>query len=745
VLLALACGVLTLARFLVPAETADEGETLGLVVGWLALATVIPWMAWRDGRFSWRPSWPEAAVLGLALPQVVSAIALLVHGVGNRRAALNMLWEWLGVAVAFAVLRVWTRSTPGREQLRTLLIAAGLLLAGLGVWQRLVFYPQIQAAYLEWQALDAGRHGRGPQVTQRLAELQRELGPELLALAGSSAAALKQRILDSHEPFGRFGLTNTLGGVLSVTLILLAGLLPPRDRWGWTLWSVAAAVTGCTLALTRSRTAWLATLCGLVVLAVVRWTDGAERSVRRWMWRRFVLGALGVIPLASLALALGAVDRQDLVEAPKSVLYRIQYWTATWPIIREHPWLGVGPGNFRQHYLQHKLPEASEEISDPHNLVLDLWSTGGVPGLLGLLGILTLAVWRWRAILAQPPETSSVVRVDVPGEHWRWLCVVGWLTCGLIFAAGFAFANRIDREVLWLGLAWGPAAWTADRLNGTCRHPASTSVAAPAAGLAILIHLATSGGIAMPVVTLLLLMLLFVLSQDPVAADAPVADANAPRSRLSLPIHFTGGRTAGLFATSGALLLAGCLWSGWGPVTMAEMQLSAAETVLRVDHRPQEAVDLYRLATESDPWNPRTWEGLMLGEATLWQRGGRDAERRFEAALAASERMRAADALDPHADRLQGELWMRRFQSTRRAADAAAAVVAFSRAAELYPHSALIQMLLARACQAAGEPTRASGAARRALQLDDLFIVAGHYDKVLPPADRQELEVLAGN
>ncbi len=48
-------------------------------------------------------------------------------------------------------------------------------------------------------------------------------------------------------------------------------------------------------------------------------------------------------------------------------------------MIADHPWLGCGPGNFQDFYTQYKLPEASEEIADPHNFLLEIWATAGTP------------------------------------------------------------------------------------------------------------------------------------------------------------------------------------------------------------------------------------------------------------------------------------------------------------------------------------------------------------------------------
>src|SRR4029079_4411509 len=74
----------------------------------------------------------------------------------------------------------------------------------------------------------------------------------------------------------------------------------------------------------------------------------------------------------------------------KSLRYRFEYWSSTWQMLQESTrnWLtGVGPGNFRQHYLQFKLPQSSEEIAAPHNLMLDVRANGGLLALAGLAGL----------------------------------------------------------------------------------------------------------------------------------------------------------------------------------------------------------------------------------------------------------------------------------------------------------------------------------------------------------------------
>jgi putative inorganic carbon (HCO3(-)) transporter len=64
----------------------------------------------------------------------------------------------------------------------------------------------------------------------------------------------------------------------------------------------------------------------------------------------------------------------------------------------DHPWLGVGPDNFLYAYrTRYVLPSAWQELSlsHPHNIVLDLWTRLGIPGLA--VGIWAIASGAWRA------------------------------------------------------------------------------------------------------------------------------------------------------------------------------------------------------------------------------------------------------------------------------------------------------------------------------------------------------------
>src|SRR5690606_14697616 len=129
-----------LARYFLPAESAALGETLWIVQFWLISAVVWFWLSARRGDPRRRFDAFDFGVGLLVGGHVLSAAAVLLTE-GDRRAALNMLWEWIGIGVATLMLRDVLRRDEGRSHLLTMLVLATITLAGLGLWQHHVWYP----------------------------------------------------------------------------------------------------------------------------------------------------------------------------------------------------------------------------------------------------------------------------------------------------------------------------------------------------------------------------------------------------------------------------------------------------------------------------------------------------------------------------------------------------------------------------------------------------------------------------
>jgi len=126
-------------------------------------------------------------------------------------------------------------------------------------------------------------------------------------------------------------------------------------------------------------------------LLVMAWRAGG-----RYRWAALalvVVGALALIPLLRLPRFASMFDLQQ-----GSTFFRLELWRSSLTLVREHPWFGVGPGNFLAAYrTRYVLPSAWQEfnLEHPHNVYLDHWTRLGLPGLLA--GVVVQVMF-WRRI-----------------------------------------------------------------------------------------------------------------------------------------------------------------------------------------------------------------------------------------------------------------------------------------------------------------------------------------------------------
>ena len=95
-------------------------------------------------------------------------------------------------------------------------------------------------------------------------------------------------------------------------------------------------------------------------------------------------------------------------------------------MIADRPLLGCGPGNFQDVYSRYMLPEASEEVSDPHDFLLEVWATAGTPALLALLAALGLFAWGNGRVGLSPPSHQGGVKSTRPGGARRDPLPTAW-------------------------------------------------------------------------------------------------------------------------------------------------------------------------------------------------------------------------------------------------------------------------------------------------------------------------------
>jgi len=388
-----AAGLLVLPQFVTSASfDGAQGipgpvTVLGLGLGfWLMpILLVISWVA--EGRARLSHPW-----LLLPVGLFVAGAAVSTALAADKSSALVRAAELTGLWVGAWALVESLRSDGERRFLLAVLVAAAAGAAAVGIYQGAYGLPQAWQYFQGHREEVLAQHGIMPGSYAEKAFIGR--------FTGGVQAAL--------------GHPNVLAALLVLGLLVAAGLA--REKWsevasrgarGLAVFPILAMVAcAAGLVLTQSRAGEAAAVVGLWWL-VVAWRV-RRRGLRVALWLAPLVAGGAAIALAA------ALDGPGAADALKSLRYRLDYWQATAEILRRYGLAGVGLENFGLYYTEFKLPAAVEEIRDPHNLVLSVWSSLGLAGLLALAGLVVVAVRAWLAKKGTAPFSGRSEKGAVP-------------------------------------------------------------------------------------------------------------------------------------------------------------------------------------------------------------------------------------------------------------------------------------------------------------------------------------------
>ena len=128
---------------------------------------------------------------------------------------------------------------------------------------------------------------------------------------------------------------------------------------------------------------------GIWTAAVVCYR-AAGNSWRSWQAR---LTTLGLFFLAAMLLLIGyeLFSHESFSPILNS---RLDAWATTSTLIREHPFLGVGPGNFSRVYPTFLTSAAQGKIAEPPSFLLESAANYGMIGLAAIVTTIALLFWR---------------------------------------------------------------------------------------------------------------------------------------------------------------------------------------------------------------------------------------------------------------------------------------------------------------------------------------------------------------
>ncbi len=243
------------------------------------------------------------------------------------------------------------------------------------------------------------------------------------------------------------------------------------------LLSLGAMLAG--LLMSWSRGAWLGAAAALVIVVVVQSRRALVLTVALALVLVFIvlLSSLNVIPEAIAARFSGIGDYVTVFDvrgvkvddANFAVVERMAHWQAAWEMFFDHPWLGVGFGNYAVMYPVYALPRWSDPLGHAHNYYLNVAAEAGLVGLGAYLLLWAAVFWQgWvcvrNAKVRSKLETVGVKRLAatalrLPPPAYRGLAA-GLLGMVVALSLHNGFDNLFVHGMhVQVGIGLGTVAW----------------------------------------------------------------------------------------------------------------------------------------------------------------------------------------------------------------------------------------------------------------------------------------------
>ncbi|MDR2116170.1 MAG: O-antigen ligase family protein [Planctomycetaceae bacterium] len=570
-------GLFSLTLFL-PGEQAERSGLFHLpCILWLltALIWVILPLLKKGCLPKIRFSRIDLFVYGFFAVTCISGIWNILPGHGGAvRSGLNMLSVWLGLAAAWFLFRQTLHNQKTVAIIFGIIIAVMFSEALLGLYQQFIGIPDMLRQFES-----------APEKT--IAQIDSSIKPNTPDW-NRLVARLK-----TAKPMGTYPMTNSLGGLLGCWFIFLAGFLVlffPRtflQRLGSV--TIISVLFIC-FVFTQCRSGIIAVGVGILLLAFV--------LIRRHWGTKLLFVGSAVIVLFILTIFVSS-GKSLIGGASRSLGFRLEYWQASLGMIRDYPVFGCGSGNFKQTYMQYKLPQASEEVSDPHNFAIEIAAVSGLPALL-LFAIPFGFLLRncFRTISMPVPIEDSSPRSEV------FLFYGGLFGCLLAFCLSFNSEAGMDfLAPVFAAVSFPVIAFVFKRFD----HQIPASLVSVTIVI-FFVHLSASGGIS---VTSTIICLWFL---------AAVLVNRLNNTEIE---HYVLRIGIAIFLISAIVFVQ---QMSYRPVLRAGSFLLQAETETDEFQR----IALLRQAAQADSWSSIIRERLAMETFRLWLIFPNDAARKAE-------------------------------------------------------------------------------------------------------------------
>ena len=328
--------------------------------------------------------------------KLVWLLAVIMGGVYLLPMGFDAL---LAIALAFLLLNSPELRLSARSLLRDPLFACALLLlcylglsvfwsepltlkTGVQLWLRLVFI----IAFVVAVALCVG----ATSATMVLFSQAVTVCALLCGLVSITLFYLEPPEHERLQGLFRFDNPGRIGRMFAVAALFNLCLLHlGRGHWRWLAWA-GLAVSCFAVALSGTRSAWLAALIGIVCYMLAGY---------RTNFARVFLVSLACVALVGMGLGYLLLDDPAALSRlfPRGDSFRLSIWQANLADIRNgHLWFGWGQ------LVDHWIEAEGYRFRGPHNMFLAMLGAGGIPALVMYCVVLVWTGMRLVKQLEQP-------------------------------------------------------------------------------------------------------------------------------------------------------------------------------------------------------------------------------------------------------------------------------------------------------------------------------------------------------
>jgi len=132
------------------------------------------------------------------------------------------------------------------------------------------------------------------------------------------------------------------------------------------------------LLLTKSLGAWLSLIITMITLFFLSYKSIKHKKAASIAFLIAIFLVIGFILITRWERLMNLDNPQN------SIIQRLNYWRTAIAVIKDHPILGVGPGNFQEVFLKYKVG-FSTNTRYAHNMLLQTWTETGILGFIALI------------------------------------------------------------------------------------------------------------------------------------------------------------------------------------------------------------------------------------------------------------------------------------------------------------------------------------------------------------------------